>query len=141
MTEMLKMGAFSEQDFLDSGYSLISKRFVKYPDCNATENLFGGNLLAWIDESAAIFASLVMKTDSIVTANFGELNFQKPTPLKSVLSIYIKTIREGNTSLTVHAVATKTIIGKKVHEDIVGETSITFVCINELGKPISWRNE
>lgn len=122
------------------GYTVCTRHLVKYPDCNATTNLFGGKLLAWIDEGVAIHASKYMRSDMIVTAHFGEMNFKVPTPLRSVVTIYAKVIREGRTSLTVHGVATKRTMGSS-EETVIADTELVFVSVDENMRPIPWSKE
>lgn len=118
-------------------YKVCTTHLVKYPDCNATKNLFGGQLLAWLDESVAIYASRHMRTDMIVTAHFGGLDFKVPTELRKVVTIYAKPIKEGNSSLKVHAVATKRDMGSR-EEIVIAETEIVYVAVDENMKPTPW---
>lgn len=124
-------------------YTLCTTHLVKYPDCNATTNLFGGQLLAWLDEGVAIFASKHMGTSMIVTAHLGGLDFKVPTELTKVTTIYAKVIHEGKTSLKVHAVATKRGMGSS-EEITVAETEIVFVAVKEIDgelKSTVWKPE
>jgi acyl-CoA hydrolase len=118
-------------------HTLCTTHLVKYPDCNATQNLFGGQLLAWLDESVAIYASKHMGTNLLVTAHFGGLDFKVPTELRKVVTIYAKVIKEGRTSLTVHGVATKRDMGSS-EETFVADTEIVFVAVGEDMKPKPW---
>ena len=122
---------------LSDDYSLCFRGLVKYPDCNSTENLFGGKLLLWLDESVAIYASRVMQQERIVTAHISEMNFTVPTELKRVLSIYAKVVKEGRTSLTVHAIAAKSSMGDD-EEVEVASTTMVFVSVDEDGRPTPW---
>lgn len=121
----------------EQGYSLCFRGIVKYPDCNATENLFGGKLLLWLDEYTAIFASRHMRSKRVVTARFDSMDFKVPTELKKILSIYAKVIKEGKSSLTVNAVATKSDMGS-LQEIEVARTNIVFVSVDENGNSQPW---
>lgn len=116
---------------------LSMRHLVKYPDCNATQNLFGGQMLAWIDEAAALYASCQMHSDHIVTRLVGAIEFRVPVPLGYVCSIYTDTQRVGNTSLTVAATVTRRAAASNV-EDVVCQTHVVFVAIDHLGKPTPW---
>jgi acyl-CoA hydrolase len=120
------------------GYELSTRHLVKYPDCNATSNLFGGQMLSWFDESAAIFAGGIMRTNRIVTKHFGNMSFDIPTERGKVVSIYCKVVKEGTTSLTVHAIATKKDFGD-IEEVQVADTEIVFVAINPEGCSTPWK--
>ena len=120
---------------------LVTSYIVKYPNCNATENLFGGQLLAWIDESAAIFAASHMQSKHIVTKVVGSLEFKVPTELHKVLTIRVSVVHEGRTSLIVRAVATKRDMSS-VKEIKVAQTDIVFVSVDDDGnKKVIWSPE
>jgi acyl-CoA thioesterase YciA len=122
-------------------YGLAIKQvLVKYPDCNATENLFGGKLLSWIDEAAAIFASKYMGEDLIVTKWFGGLDFKSPAELRRVVTIYVRTLKEGKSSLTVGVTATKRLMGSE-HETLIAETELVFVAVGSNMKKKTWKPE
>lgn len=130
----------SEPHYLESGYELCFRCIVKYPDCNATENLFGGKLLLWLDESVAIAASRHIKHSRIVTKKFSEMVFKVPTELRKVLSIYAKVISKGQTSITMSAIATKSN-GDGSDVQIVGRAEIVYVAVDENGKPLVWNQK
>lgn len=119
-------------------YIKCSWYIVKHPQLNATTNLYGGRLLDWIDESTAIFASTYMGSDSIVTARFGGLSFSVPVELGKVVTIWAKAIKEGKSSLTVEAVATKRSMGSQ-REIEVAKTELVFVSLDIYGKPLTWK--
>lgn len=119
---------------------LSMRHLVKYPDCNATKNLFGGRMLAWIDEGAAMYAASQMKTDHLVTRLVGQIEFRVPVPLGHVCNIYARTKKEGNTSLTVTVTVTRTTFNGTGTEDVVCETDIVFVALDAKGKPTPWKD-
>jgi acyl-CoA hydrolase len=123
----------------DSPMGTLSMRhLVKYPECNATQNLFGGQMLAWVDEGAAMYAACQMKTDRLVTRKVGEIDFRVPVPLGYVCNIYARTKKEGNTSLTVTVTVTRRTFDGTGSEDVVCETDVVFVALDADGKPTPW---
>jgi hypothetical protein len=56
---------------------LITKKIVFARDIGIHGNLFGGTLMAWIDEAAAAFATEYCYTPNMVTVRVGELLFKK----------------------------------------------------------------
>jgi acyl-CoA thioesterase YciA len=122
---------------INKEYELCFRSIVKYPDCNATENLFGGKLLLWLDESVAIAASRHMKYSRIVTKKINEMTFETPTELRKIVSIYSKVLQEGKTSITMHAVATKAD-GDGCNEIVIAKATIVYVAIDEFGIPFVW---
>lgn len=121
--------------------ALSMRHLVKYPNCNATQNLFGGQMLAWVDEGAAMYAACQMKTDRLVTRKVGEIEFRVPVPLGHVCNIYARTEREGRTSLTVRVTVTRKTFDGMGDEQVVCETDLVFVALDENMKPTPWKAE
>lgn len=115
--------------------SLTVKTFyVMPPDTNTYGTLFGGNLMAAIDDAAAI-AAMRHARKPVVTASTDSVDFLSP-------------IREGN-SVCVEAFVTWTgrtsmeVFVKVVAEDLLtGERQVsstaflTFVAVDEDGQPV-----
>jgi acyl-CoA thioesterase YciA len=121
-------------------YTKCSWYIVKHPQLNATTNLFGGQLLAWLDEATAIYASTYMAENRVVTARLNGLDFQIPTELGMVVTIWAKVIKEGNSSLTLEAVATKRRMGDQ-EEIEVAKTTLVFVAIDDEDNSKVWKPE
>jgi acyl-CoA thioesterase YciA len=97
-------------------------------------NLFGGILMAWIDEAAASFATEYCYTPNLVTIKVGELIFKKPLKSGNHLRIYGEVAHLGNTSITLNIEVRKYSLYSG-EESIVCTTSITFVRIDDDGTP------
>jgi len=119
---------------------LISTHPVKKSDLGFHGNLFGGKLLAWIDASAAAYASQVCDTPRMVTVSIEKCVFQRPAKEGHLLKIYGEVYEFGNTSITLRVEARSHSVysGK---QSVVLETFIKFVRIDEQGDavPISER--
>jgi acyl-CoA hydrolase len=124
-------------DFKKDEYELCFRGIVKYPDCNATQNLFGGKLLCWIDEYVAIAASRHIKHNKVVTKKIDQMIFEIPTELQKIVSIYCKVFQEGKTSITMSVIATKSD-GNGFNEKIIATTLITYVAVDQNGKSFIW---
>ena len=111
---------------------------IMNPQCNATDNLFGGQMLAWIDEGAAMYASCQMQRDRLVTASISQVDFKLPIPKGWTCSVYCKTLKEGRTSLTIDVLVTRTSHSRRVEEEVT-KTSIVFVAVDENFKPVPWK--
>ena len=99
-------------------------------------NLFGGTLMAWLDESAAAFATEYCFTPNMVTVRVGELIFKKPLKSGQHLRIYGEVERLGNTSISLNLEARKYSL-YSAEETVVCTTSFTFVRIDDDGTPTS----
>lgn len=86
---------------------LINKKIVMSKDIGIHGNLFGGTLMAWLDEAAAAYATEYCFTPNMVTVRVGELNFKKPLKSGQHLRIYGDVEKLGNTSITLRLEARK----------------------------------
>ncbi len=118
-------------------YEICSRHIVMYPDCNSGTRLFGGMLLCWLDADCAIFSGRFMRVNKLVTAKFNGMEFKVPVELGRVVTIYAKVIEEGTSSLTVHALVTKTNDDGSSEVE-VAETTIVYVSVDDNGRPKTW---
>jgi len=109
-----------------------SRKWIKPEDLNANGTLFGGSLLSWIDEEAAIFASCQLDNARVVTKFMSEINFVHSARKGDVIEIGTELIKLGRTSLTVKC----EVRNKFTHETIITIDRIVFVHVNAEGKPV-----
>lgn len=108
-----------------------SRRLIKYEDLNPRGTLFGGKLLLWIDEEAAIYVMCQLGTDQIVTKCMSEINFVSPVNLGDVIEIGIDLVSLGTTSITIKC----EVRNKTTKRTIIEIEKIVFVHIDADGKP------
>ncbi len=113
---------------------LITRKICMSKDIGIHGNLFGGTLMAWIDEAAASFATEYCFTPNLVTLRVGELIFKKPVKAGNHLRIYGAVKKLGNTSITLEVDVNKYNLYSG-EETTVCTTSITFVRIDDDGTP------
>ena len=82
----------------------LSRRLVMPYDLNYAGSLFGGRILQWIDEEAAIFASCQLETNSLVTKHIGAISFENPAFSGDVIEFGLATKTVGKSSITVTCV-------------------------------------
>ena len=111
----------------------FTRRLVKPTDLNTSDRLFGGQLLGWIDEEAAIYASCQMKHDTVVTKYLSEIDFKISARMGDILEFGLQVTEAGRTSLTLRCKVRQ----KKTHATIITIERIVFVAINDKGKPIA----
>ncbi len=97
-------------------------------------NMFGGILMAWIDEAAAAFATEYCSTPNMVTLRVGELLFKKPLKAGSHVRIYGGVEAMGRTSITLRIEVTRYNLYSG-EETSVCSTSMIFVRIDDEGNP------
>lgn len=118
-------------------YTLSTREYIMAADLNASNKLFGGRLLSWIDTGAAIVSRKVMGTRNIVTKKFSEMVFNAPGQLGDIVEIWCKVAKEGNTSLTLECVAVVDRIEGET--TIIGQCEVVMVALNTDGRPTPWQ--
>jgi len=109
-----------------------TRKAIKPGDLNCQYTLFGGRLLSWIDEECGIYSACQMQTKTLITKYISEINFKSPAFLGDVIEIGVETVGVGRTSLTVAC----TVRDKATEREIVKIDRITFVAVNEEGRPV-----
>lgn len=104
-------------------------RLVLPGDLNQYGFLFGGRLLAWIDEASWIAASLEFPGCKFVTKAMDTVTFHHSVKEGSILRIVCEQDKLGTTSVTYSV---------KVHlearcEEPIFSTKVTFVSVDEKG--------
>ncbi len=113
---------------------LVTTHICMVTDIGSHGNLFGGIMMAWIDEVASAMAVSICHTPNMVTVKVDELVFKKKVKEGFVIRIYAEVAHMGNTSLTFKIEARKVSVYTGA-EDVVVTTNTTFVRIDEEGKP------
>ena len=113
---------------------LINKKICMGKDIGIHGNMFGGILMAWIDEAAAAFATEYCHTPNMITLKVGELLFKKPIKTGNHIRLYGEVAHLGNTSITLNIEVRKYNVYSG-EEMVVCTTSITFVRIDDNGNP------
>lgn len=109
-----------------------SRKWIKPGDLNANGTLFGGVLLRWIDEEAAIYASCQLGNRRVVTKFMSEINFVHSASKGDVVEIGMDIVRFGRTSITV----TCEVRNKFTYETIITIDEIVFVHVDANGKSV-----
>jgi acyl-CoA thioesterase YciA len=97
--------------------------------------MFGGLILGLIDDAAASYASQICDTQKIVTLKIDELLFKRAVKVGNILKVYGEVVSFGNTSVTLYIEVRKHNVYTG-EQDIVTQTKIVFVRIDEDGRPI-----
>ena len=113
---------------------LISSHLCMTKHIGINGNLFGGEMVSWLDTAGAIFASKKAKAKQIVTVEMDKVQFNKPVRVGDVIEIYGEVNRIGRTSITVTVTAINTNIETEENYKVC-ETNMVFVKIDSKGKP------
>ena len=114
---------------------LISTHICKASDIGIHSNMFGGTVMALIDEASAAYSSQICDTPRMVTIKIDELVFKKPVKVNNIVKIYGEVKEFGNTSITLYIEMRKHNVYTG-DQDVVTHTNIKFVRIDEEGNPL-----
>ncbi|MDO6737685.1 acyl-CoA thioesterase [Wenyingzhuangia sp. 2_MG-2023] len=108
-----------------------TRKWVKPEDLNANGTLFGGKLLAWIDEEAALYSIIQLENNRVVTKYMSEINFLSSARQGDIIEIGIEVAKFGGSSLTLNC----EVRNKMTRETIISVDNIIMVNLGEDGKP------
>ncbi len=105
---------------------------MKPEDLNAHGTLFGGSLLRWIDEEAAIYAILQIGNPRAVTKYISEIEFVSSAVQGDLIEMGLTATRFGRTSITMRAEVRNMISRQR----ILTIDEIVFVGLDHEGNPL-----
>lgn len=112
----------------------IQTHLILPPDTNHHETIFGGRVLAFIDEIAAI-SSMKHAQGAVVTASIDSVDFVSSAKVGDVLELEAVVSSAGRSSMEVYVRVTSTnlITGE---EKLTTESYVTMVAVDENGRPV-----
>jgi len=108
-----------------------TRKWVKPEDLNPNGTLFGGKLLAWIDEELALYTIIQLQNPKVVTKYMSEINFKSSARQGDIIEIGIDVVKFGNTSLILKC-AVRNMMTREI---IITIDHTTMVNLDENGKP------
>lgn len=108
-----------------------TRKWIKPEDLNPNGTLFGGRLLEWIDEEAALYAIIQLENPRTVTKFMSEINFVSSAKKGDIIEIGLEPKSFGRTSLTLAC----EVRNKMNHEVIISIEKIIMVSLDENGVP------
>ncbi|PJZ49541.1 MULTISPECIES: acyl-CoA thioesterase [Leptospira] len=126
--------------FLDEkiqGMELSTQHIVMSRDLNQHGFLFGGQMLAWIDEGCAMFVIEKIGYSNLVTVTMDNVIFKSPGLLGEIIQIFSKIEKVGKSSITIRSAAIAKNQKKKEIREII-DCRVTYVCLDDSGKPFPY---
>ncbi len=114
---------------------LVSTHICKGQNIGVHGNLFGGVMLAWLDEAGAAFTSQVCGSPRMVTKCISKVIFQRPVRPGQIIKIYADVVKIGSTSITVQLEARRHSVVNGSQKPVC-EVEMTFVRIDGDGEPV-----
>lgn len=108
-----------------------TRKWVKPEDLNPNGTLFGGRLLSWIDEEAALYTIMQLENNKIVTKRISQVDFKSSARQGDIIEVGIEVVKFGMASLTL-ACEVRNIM---TQETILTISSIVMANLDDEGKP------
>lgn len=109
-----------------------TRKWVKPEDLNPNGTLFGGSLLKWIDEEAAIYTICQLGNNRVVTKYMSEINFLSSARLGDIIEMGLIATDFGTSSITLFC----EVRNKITRQSILTINKIVFVNIDENFNPV-----
>ncbi|HNR85636.1 MAG TPA: acyl-CoA thioesterase [Taishania sp.] len=112
----------------------VTTKVVLPNDTNTMGNLFGGQLLAWMDVIASVAAHRHCKR-VVVTASVNNISFNHPIKLGSIVTLEAKVSRAFTSSMEIitDVFVEDQVTGQRIKSN---EGIYTFVAVDQNGGPI-----
>ncbi len=108
-----------------------ARKWVKPEDLNPNQSLFGGRLLQWIDEEAALYAIIQLENPRCVTKFISEINFVNSAKEGDIIEIGMTATAFGRTSITLAC----EVRNKMTLQTIISIDKIIMVSLDSDGNP------
>jgi acyl-CoA hydrolase len=115
----------------DEAMNFHTRKWVKPEDLNPNGTLFGGSLLRWIDEEAAIYAICQLDNQRVVTKFMSEINFVSSARQGDIIELGMTATHFGRTSITLRC----EVRNKITRKSILTVEKMVFVNLGEDGQP------
>ena len=118
---------------LPDGFDPVTRHIVMGRHLNAHQNMFGGVMLAWLDEAAALYTMETIGYTNIVTVAMDNVFVSNPARGGDLVHVACRVARTGRSSITIEAIA-------DAHDPSTGEQrriidcECSFVAMRD-GKP------
>ena len=108
-----------------------TRKWVKPEDLNPNQSLFGGRLLQWIDEEAALYTVVQLENPHVVTKFISEINFISAPVQGDIIELGITATDFGTTSITLRC-EVRNMVSR---QPILSIEKMVFVNVDKTGKP------
>src|SRR5688572_11718460 len=113
---------------------LVLKVIPMPADCNANGDIFGGWVMAQVDLAGSVVPARHVD-GRMATVAVNQFIFKQPVRVGDILSFFAEVTRIGNTSITVQVEVYAERFRSQGRYVKVTEASLTYVAIDEGGKP------
>ena len=119
---------------LPTDQELVLKVIPMPADCNANGDIFGGWVMAQVDLAGAVLPARYVR-GRMATVAVNEFIFKQAVKVGDILSFFAKVHRIGNTSISVDVEVYAERFSRQGQYIKVTQATLTYVAIDEQGKP------
>ncbi|WP_296509672.1 acyl-CoA thioesterase [Rhodoferax sp.] len=119
---------------LPTDQELVLKVIPMPGDCNANGDIFGGWVMAQVDLAGSVLPARYTQ-GRMATVAVNEFIFKQPVRVGDILSFFSKVSRVGRTSITVKVEVYAERYRSQGNYTKVTEASLTYVAIDDAGRP------
>jgi acyl-CoA thioesterase YciA len=119
---------------LPTDQELVLKVIPMPADCNANGDIFGGWVMAQVDLAGSVLPARYTQ-GRMATVAVNEFIFKQPVRVGDILSFFSKVVRIGRTSITVKVEVFAERFRNQGSYIKVTEALVTYVAIDDAGKP------
>ena len=106
---------------------------IKMSSLNGANRLFGGQLVQWIDEVAAVTARRHCGKN-VTTALIDQLQFRQPAYANNTVVLSGKLVHVGNSSMEIHVTTyVERLDGEKIR---INDANVVMVAMDENERPV-----
>ncbi len=128
--------SMDKKDYI--GMSIVNNYWISNKHLNPQNDLFGGTLVGFVDETIAMLA-IKMTCRKCVTASIENMTFEKPIKVGDILEVSAAVEDVRNTSMNIKFEVNRINIYKKPERVSFG--NFIMVVLDENNKPTtSWNN-
>jgi acyl-CoA hydrolase len=116
-----------------NGFELITRHLCLIKDTGHAGVLWGGNMMAWVDEAGALYAGIKASNDYMVTKAFTEIDFKRQVRPGDLVEFWGRVERWGTTSLHIELKVLAGQHGDDARHEVLDVTGV-FVAIGRDGR-------
>lgn len=119
---------------LPTDQELVLKVIPMPGDCNANGDIFGGWVMAQVDLAGAVLPARYVR-GRMATVAVNEFIFKQAVKVGDILSFFSRVVRVGNTSISVKVEVFAERFSRQGQYIKVTEATLTYVAIDDQGRP------
>lgn len=113
-----------------SDFDIVTRHMIMEKDLNPEGHLFGGAMLAWLDEATGIYVLEQIGYPNFVTVALDDVYFKAPGHRGDCITIYSRIVKTGSSSVIAETRAINHELMTGKDREII-TCRFTFVCLKE----------